>query len=154
MITVLPMTDHDMQKMKNDDRTFPGPKLFLVSGYDEGDLETLRTFLDSAGFEDVAVKCCTAEQINDSLENVLNGDTIGEPVGSDRLPCTMLFSGLTPADVKQVMSQFKDCGLQRPIFATTTPTNLTFSLKELLLHLIEEQKAAMGNRPNRAQAGQ
>ena len=144
------MTDTDFQKMNNDDRTFPGPKLFLVSGYDTDALKTLRSFLNSMGYEDVAVKFCTAEQINDTLENVLTGDTIGEPVGSDRLPCTMLFSGLTPRDVKRVMGAFRESGLQRPIFATTTPTNLEFTLKTLLLHLIEEQKAVLGNRPQPA----
>jgi hypothetical protein len=136
------MSDSEFQKLTRERDAFPGPKTFFVSGYDAAELETLCSFLNSLGYEGVPVKPCSKAQLDDPLETALSADTVGEPLGSDKLPRIMVFSGLTVQDVQTVMARFSVSGLQRPIFATTTPTNLTFSVKTLLIHLLEEQKTA------------
>lgn len=138
------MTDSDFEKMTDAVRPFPGPELFLVSGYEREEIKQLTAFLQSIGYPNAAVKFCTEAQLNDTLESVLNEPPAGEPAGKGKLPNTMVFSGMTRADVQTVISRFKECGLPRPIFATTTPSNLSFKVRELLRHLIEEQRAAIG----------
>ncbi|MBN2529204.1 MAG: DUF3783 domain-containing protein [Deltaproteobacteria bacterium] len=135
---------HHEKLAKGTERTFPGPRLFLVSGYDTEDINTLAAYLQSIGYSGVKVKGCAATQIEETLETVLHSDIDETPAGRGQLPNTMIFSGMMPSDVQRVMRTFSQCGLQRPIFATTTPTNLSYTMKKLLLHLLEEQRAAIG----------
>ncbi len=135
------MTDNDYSEMTNDPNTFPGPKAFLVSGYGADALGALHMFLATLGYAGVPVKPCTAAQIDNTIAEVLANDTVGPPAGEGALPNVMVFSGMTRQDVGAVMDQFAKSGLKRPIFATTTPTNLGFTVKTLLLHLLEEEKA-------------
>ena len=130
--------------MKRNDGLFPGPRAFLVSGYDPDQLTALRQFLADIGYGDAPVKPCTAAQIGHPLEKALSEDTEGVPLGQGKLPYALVFSGLSVSDVHAVMDRFSRTGLPRPIFATTTPTNLTFTVKTLLIHLLEEQKMARG----------
>ncbi|MBN2719346.1 MAG: DUF3783 domain-containing protein [Deltaproteobacteria bacterium] len=136
------MSDSDFQELTNDVRVFPGPRLFLVSGYDADEIESLSGFLEGIGYPGVPVKYCTASGLDSLLETVLSEEALEEPAGKGKLPTVMVFSGMTSADVQTVMGRFKECGLPRPIFATTTPTNLKFTVKTLLQHLLEEQRAA------------
>lgn len=135
------MSDGNFKDISNADGAFPGPCAFLAAGYDPEQLSALRNFLDMQGYTNAPIRPCTAEQIGDPLERVLSSETGGVPLGEKKLPYVLVFSGLTYKDVQQVMQHFSTSGLPRPIFATTTPTNLAFTIKELLLHLLEEQKA-------------
>jgi hypothetical protein len=137
------MTDTDFEPLKNDNRLFPGPRAFLVSGYNSQEVTALSAFLLSLGYHDVPVRPCSESQLNDTLESVLSSDSQDTPAADGALPHVVVCSGMTSADVQTVMRGFSRSGLTRPVFATTTPTNLTFTLKELLRHLLEEQKAAM-----------
>ena len=137
------MTDTDFQQMKNDNRLFPGPRAFLVSGYNPQEVSELSVFLNAFGYDGIPIRACCESQLNDTLESVLACESPEDPAADGALPHVMVFSGMTSADVQTVMRGFSKSGLSRPVFATTTPTNMTFTLKELLRHLLEEQKAAM-----------
>lgn len=143
------MTDTDFQQMKNDNRIFPGPRAFLVSGYNGQEVSELSAFLDTLGYNGIPIRACGESQLNDTLETVLSSDSPEDPAADGALPHVMVFSGMTSADVQTVMRGFSKSGLRRPVFATTTPTNMTFTLKELLRHLLEEQRAAMAAIQNR-----
>ena len=140
-VTLRAVTENDYREITNDPSTLPGPRAFLVSGYGAEALDTLHTFLATLGYGGVPVKPCTAAQIDETIAEVLAHDTVGPPAGEGALPNVMVFSGMTRQDVGAVMDQFAQSGLKRPIFATTTPTNLGFTVKTLLLHLLEEEKA-------------
>jgi hypothetical protein len=145
------MTDTDFEPLKNDNRHFPGPRAFLVSGYNSQEVAALTAFLLSLGYNDVPVRPCSESQLNDTLESVLSSDSQDAPAADGALPHVIVCSGMTSADVQTVMRGFSRSGLTRPVFATTTPTNMTFTLKELLRHLLEEQRAALAAMQNRKQ---
>ena len=135
------MTSDDWKNISNDRDRFPGPTAVLVSGYGDAERSTIRRFLDEQGYAAAPLKPCTKAQLDVTLSEVLADETVGEPLGEGVLPYAMVLSGLTYPDVQHVLKQFKTTGLPRPIFATTTETNLSFTVKTLLMHLLEEQRA-------------
>ncbi|MBN2672791.1 MAG: DUF3783 domain-containing protein [Deltaproteobacteria bacterium] len=139
------MNDEYYEKLAASERRYPGPNVFFVSGYTQAEADTLQEFLHLLGYENVPVKACTLDQLDTRLNTVLTEETETAPVGEGKLPHAMIFSGMTANDVQLVMRRFSECSLPRPIFATTTPTNLDFTVKELLKHLLAEARAA-GNR--------
>ena len=144
------MTDSDYQQLKNDNRVFPGPRAFLVSGYNAAELDALTGFLATLGYDGIPAIPCTLSLLDATLETALADETREEMPEDGALPRVMVFSGMTSADVQTVMRAFSQSGLQRPVFATTTPTNMKFTVKELLRHLLEEQRAAMEAMKNRS----
>jgi hypothetical protein len=77
-----------------------------------------------------------------TLEEALSVEDQGAPLKEGDLPYTLIASGLGFDAVRNIMTNFAKNGLPRPIFATTTPTNLQFRVRDLLLHLLEEQRSA------------
>jgi hypothetical protein len=134
--------DKDWKGISDDSRTLPGPKAFFISGYGPEQLAAVRTFPDSLNYRDIPLRPCTEPQINGTLEEALSAESPDEPLGQGKLPHVLILSGLTFSDVQNIMKNFNGCPVPRPIFGTTTPSNLPFTVKELLLHLLEEQKAA------------
>ncbi len=137
---VLPMTDDDWKKVEEHENQLPGPEAFFISGYDPPQIAELLIFLDALGLAEVPVKPCTEEHLGISLEEALTGESEAPPIGEGKLPHVMVISGLTFTAVQAIMAQFAKNGLPRPIFATSTPSNLRFTVKELLLHLLKEQE--------------
>ena len=135
------MTNDDWKRVNQDNTPFPGPRAFFVSGYDPPQVEVLRELLDGLGYTNAPIRCCAASQMDVSFERALSTESADEPLGQGRLPYTMIISGMTAADAGKIMQGFSASGLPRPIFATSTETNLQFTVKELLRHLLAEQRA-------------
>lgn len=52
----------------------------------------------------------------------------------------MIFSGIPMETLHAVLDSLRQSQIKRPIIATTTEHNLTFTVKELLMHLLEEMR--------------
>jgi hypothetical protein len=83
------------------------------------------------------------------LENrhgsVVIGDILQEgAIGVEGFDCherLVLFYNLSEAGVRSLMQVFKSVQIPKPIFAVVTETLITWTLEQLMEHLIEEKRA-------------
>lgn len=136
------MTDETWREVTEDTSCSPGPKAFFVSGYGTDQLGELKSFMAELGHDDIPLRPCTQGHLAGTLEEALSGEDQEPPLEEGELPYTLIAAGLGFDAVRNIMTNFAKNGLPRPIFATTTPTNLQFRVRDLLLHLLEEQKSA------------
>jgi hypothetical protein len=77
--------------------------------------------------------------------SVVIGDILrGEGIGTGEFDCRerlVLFFNLSEAGVRSMMRVFKSLEVPRPIFAVVTETSITWTLRQLMEHLIEEKRA-------------
>jgi hypothetical protein len=78
-----------------------------------------------------------------------NADGTGSLVSDERL---VLFARLPFEAVGRLVDFFRTIGVSRPIFATVTETSATWTLAELLEHLVEEKRAHEADRDGAAAA--
>ncbi|MFW5808773.1 MAG: DUF3783 domain-containing protein [Spirochaetota bacterium] len=122
------------------EQTLPGPPAIFVSGLPEDIDDKLKPLLSEAGIDDIPVIFCTASMMRGTLIQALEDVFTDDPLPPDMLPPVMVFSGITMDQVQSILSGYSRTGLQRPIFATTTDHNLLFTVKELIMHLLEERR--------------
>jgi hypothetical protein len=57
----------------------------------------------------------------------------------------VLFYNLSDAGVRSLMQVFKSLDIPKPIFAIVTETSITWTLQQLMEHLVEEKRAHEGS---------
>ena len=76
------------------------------------------------------------------------GDILREgAIGSEEFDCRerlVLFYNLSDAGVRSLMQVFKSLEIPKPIFAIVTETSITWTLEQLMEHLIEEKRTHEG----------
>jgi hypothetical protein len=81
--------------------------------------------------------------------SVVIGDILREgAIGTEEFDCPerlVLFYNLSEAGVRSLMRVFKSLEIPRPIFAIVTETSITWTLQQLMEHLIEEKQAHEGS---------
>lgn len=123
------------------DGALPGPRAIFYSGYGENLQENLGPYLNERGLEGVSLIPCREDSLNLKVAHVLKDESTAPAISPEKLPRVMLLSGLEHRELEIFLGDFKNTGLVRPIFATTTLPNLDFSVKELLNHLLSEQRS-------------
>jgi hypothetical protein len=77
--------------------------------------------------------------------SVVIGDILRQgAIGSEEFDCRerlVLFYNLSDAGVRSLMQVFKSLEVPKPIFAIVTQTSITWTLRQLMEHLIEEKRA-------------
>jgi hypothetical protein len=77
--------------------------------------------------------------------SVVIGDILRRgAIGTEEFDCQerlVLFSSLSEAGVRSMMQVFKALEIPKPIFAVVTETSVTWTLRQLMEHLIEEKRA-------------
>ncbi len=128
-------------KKIDDTGVLPGPRALFICGFPEKTETIMAEFLKDNGIEDIAVGLCREDSLLEKISTVLSKKSDYPLIPSEKLPPVMLWSGIEHKELDQSLGNFKDTGLKRPIFATSTEHNLDFTVKELLQHLISEQKS-------------
>lgn len=128
-------------KKIDEDGILPGPRAVFVCGYSSISHKILESFLKDQQNSSIEVVPCRDDALDKTIEEVLENQSASEIISQEKLPPVMLWSGISHLELDSILSNFKENGLARPIFATTTTHNLKFSTKELLKHLLDEQKA-------------
>lgn len=128
-------------KKIDEDGSLPGPRAVFFSGFDEGTSETLKNYFSSKGLENIRIIPCRQDSLDAKVSEVLKEESTAPVIPAEKLPPVMLWSGLKHSELDIALGSFGETGLARPIFATTTEPNLEFSIKELLRHLLSEQKS-------------
>jgi hypothetical protein len=81
--------------------------------------------------------------------SVVIGDILRQgAIGSEEFDCPerlVLFYNLSDSGVSSLMRVFKSLEIPRPIFAVVTETSITWTLRQLMEHLIEEKRAHEGS---------
>jgi hypothetical protein len=81
--------------------------------------------------------------------SVVIGDILRQgAIGDEEFDCRerlVLFHNLSDAGVRSLMQVFKSLEIPKPIFAVVTETSITWTLRQLMEHLIEEKRAHEGS---------
>lgn len=128
-----------------------GPRAVFVCGYPQESLEILQRFLDEKELLDIKIIPCRMGHIEGTVEEALTGSDASEIVPQNQLPPVMLWAGITHKELDHMIRNYKDNGMPRPIFATTTEHNLQFSIKTLIRHLLEDQREIREAQKKRAE---
>lgn len=135
------MAEAGFRKVERDrERRFGSPGI-LLAGYAAAEAAAIRALLDRIGAAAVPLVACSAALLERTVADALAAVDPGEPAGPGQLPRVLLMSGLTGEEFHRLMDEFGETGLPRPIFAAATPTNLQFTVKQLLVELLREQRA-------------
>ncbi len=134
------MSNDEWKRITDDAATLPGPEAVLLSGYDPDQLPPIRALLDDLGHAEIPLRTVAKGALDTAVEDILSRECTEPPAGQGALPMTLVISGLPIQAVHHLMDRFRETGLPRPIFATATATNLRFTAKELLRHLLQEQQ--------------
>lgn len=128
-------------KKIDDHGVLPGPRALLICGYTENEQISLKNHLKQKGLASISLQPCRVDSLNHKLKDVLKGESKGELIEAEKLPPVIVWSGIEHSELDSALQDFSASGLKRPIFATATEPNLDFTVKELLNHLLSEQKA-------------
>ena len=128
--------------MKKVDRTgsLPGPKAVVLSGFNDNDTTAIKHLFGEEQ-KAVAFVSLTRPMLERTLLEVLSNkpDSL-TPLNEKEVPQVIILSGVSMELVHQILDNLRNSQIKRPIIATTTEHNLSFTLKELLSHLLEEMK--------------
>jgi hypothetical protein len=133
--------DNAFQAVEQDDLTRVGPRAILICGFSTASEAAVRELLGWVNAPDVPLIFCAEALLTLPLVEALTNVDAGPPVPPDKLPPVMVLSGLTGQEIHGFLEHFAATNLPRPIFAAATPTNLTFTVKQLLAALRQERKA-------------
>lgn len=119
----------------------------LLCGYSIKQKTTLAEFFDHIGIPEVQFVMCTEQMIPHKLKEAFEIPDDNPPLPPEKLPRAMILSGFSSENIRDLLDNFSDCEVPRPIFATTTPVNLTFTVRELLIDILEEHKVMSQKKP-------
>jgi len=128
-------------KKMEDQGILPGPRALLVCGYKEDEHLYMESYLKESGIENIQLVPCRFDSLGMKVGEVLSEKSKGDIVAGDKLPPVMVWAGISHEELDSALRDFQKTGLKRPIFATATPSNMNFTVKELLNHLMSEQRS-------------
>jgi hypothetical protein len=135
------MSQGEFKKIDQDEGAPLGPLALLLCGFSLEESRTVSSFLGTIAASEHRVVLCTEPMLVQSLGEALTTTEESPPVPSDKLPRAMVLSGMTGAQVRVFLDQYASTQLPRPIFATVTPSNLNFTVRDLLIELLQEHRA-------------
>ena len=110
----------------------------MVYGYDESEATNLQQHLEHLMDTQITI-ISGSDRENDIIESIISEDTAG--VFRNGSPKVMMFLGFSDASINRVLDEFKNFSdVNRPIFCGLTENNVKWPLKQLIDHLIEEQR--------------
>jgi len=135
------MSQGEFKKIDRDEGALLGPLALLLCGFSFEESRTLSSFLRTIDASEHRVVLCTEPMLAQSLREALTTAEESPPVPPDKLPRAIVLSGMSGAQVRVFLDQYASTRLPRPIFATVTPSNLDFKVRDLLVELLQEHRA-------------
>ena len=137
------MTDKPFERLEDGGEESLGPEAALLCGFSADEVPAIRALLGSIGAGEHRTLLCSDIMLSQKLREALKAEEALPPLPPDKLPRVMVLSGLPGDRVRDLLAGYKTTGLPRPIFAVTTASNLDFTVRELLVDLLREQRAMM-----------
>ena len=135
------MTEGTFKKIDRDGGEIVGPAAVLLCGYSTEDSRKFGPLLSESNAKDHRVLLCSKEMIGQTLEEALSTTGQVQPAPPDKLPRVVVLSGMSGAQIQDLIDNFSSTGLPRPIFAVPTLSNLSFTVRDLLVELLKEYQA-------------
>jgi len=135
------MSQGEFKKIDRDEGAPLGPLALLLCGFSLEESRTLSSFLGTIDASEHRVVLCTEPMLAQPLREALTTAEEFPPVPPDKLPRAIVLSGMSGAQVRVFLDQYASTQLPRPIFATVTPSNLDFTVRDLLVELLHERRA-------------
>ena len=112
-----------------------GPRAIMVCGFSPSEQKIMMKLLDTIQLTDIPVIFAT-----DSDTGICLGELLILPNQSGRdtdcdIERAVIMSGITEKELQQILSNYKDVGLPRPLWATLTPFSESWTLSSLLEEL-------------------
>jgi hypothetical protein len=124
---------------KSDTKMYGHPALILA-GAKELEQFAVRELMNVNGLGEIPVVVVTRETIDTTLNEVAQlPDGTGFGV-EEELPRAIIMSGLTEAQFHTMMDSYRKIGLPRPLWASVTPTSEAWTIKALLIELLNENR--------------
>ncbi|OGQ77220.1 MAG: hypothetical protein A2289_24025 [Deltaproteobacteria bacterium RIFOXYA12_FULL_58_15] len=127
--------------LDNANQELIGPAGILLCGFSRDEAVKVEQLLRLVVLVEHRVVCCTTTMGTWNVDNALQGDDGGELLPIGKVPRVMLLSGLTDAQVGATLDGYGGTGIERPVFAVATETNLSFTVIQLLEELLAERQA-------------
>jgi hypothetical protein len=129
------------EKIEKSDRCLHGPRKLLLAGFVADDQTRFKTLLQTLGFPDLALVWVGEEQ-----SETLIGDLVQLPDGSGNgrsssLLRAVIVGGISEKELGHLITGCRKAGLQQTLWATLTPTSVTWPLQQLLTELAAEHAA-------------
>ena len=135
------MSEGTFKKVGESAEPMYGPRAILVCGFTPSEQKTMIKLLDTIQLTDVPVIFATGANTEICLCELLTlPNQTGRNTDCD-IERTVVLSGMTERELQQILSNYKDTGLSRPLWATLTPFSENWALSTLLEELKKERIA-------------
>lgn len=135
------MTETGFEKLDNTEKALFGPRKLVLTGFSAASQIKFKTLLEKLGLSDLPPVWAASGQLDEPLNDLADRpEGFGEGVDSG-LPRAIIAGGITQRELRLLMSGCRNAGMKRAIWATLTPTSVTWPLKQLLAELTAEHKA-------------
>ena len=139
------MSEGTFKKVGESNEPMYGPRAILVCGFTPSEQETVIQFFNIIHLVDIPIIFATDPDIGSCLCELLTlPDQSGRNTDCDMAQAIVL-SGITERELQKILSNYKDSGLPRPLWATLTPFSENWALSSLLEEL-EKERIAMEER--------
>jgi hypothetical protein len=135
------MSNGEFKRIDQDQGAPLGPLALLVCGYSPEESGIVSSLLGRIDASEHRVVLCTEPMLAQSLGEALTTTEEFPPVLPDKLPRVIVLSGMTGAQVRCFLEQYSSTQLPRPILAAVTPSNLSLTVRDLLVDLLKEHRA-------------
>ncbi|MBN1366095.1 MAG: DUF3783 domain-containing protein [Syntrophaceae bacterium] len=135
------MSEGTFKKIGESAEPMYGPRAILVCGFTPSEQKTMVKLLDAIQLKDVPVIFATDADTEICLCDLL---TLPNQTGENtdcNIERAVILSGITERELQQILTDYKDTGLTRPLWATLTPFSENWSLSTLLEELKNERIA-------------
>jgi hypothetical protein len=129
------------EHLDENDLPVEGPAALLLGGFDPEALPAVQALLAEVGATGHRVLLVSRDMLGGTLGAALSTEMPGDPLPAEALPRVAILSGLSGRQIHAIIDSWPVTGLWRPIWASTTPTNLGFGLRDLFRELLAEQRA-------------
>ena len=135
------MSKGSFKRIQNSERCIHGPRQLLLTGFAAGVQERFKSLLQALGLSDVALVWATEDQsdtVIEDLTELADGSGTGR---SSSLPRAIVVGGVTEKELQHLITGCRKAGLKKVLWATMTPTSVTWPLQQLLGELAAEHAA-------------
>jgi hypothetical protein len=137
----MPKAESTFRPIGDSNNRMPGNTAVLVSGCSGDEQVLLRSVMDDNGLADVPAVYIAEVSLDSTLTELtaLPGETNAGAVA--KLPRGVVMSGLTENQLHLLMKIYRESPLPQPCWASVTPTNGTWTIKQMLIELLKEREA-------------
>lgn len=121
------------------------PKVLLIYGYTNGELDSLISFLNMHNHEYILV---SSEQTGLTLEELITQKSVQQDPVPIPLQRTIVISGYSQQELHMFLQNLKTLNVHRPIMATVTPTSKKWAFGNLVKELMLEHAQMSKQHPS------